>query len=285
VDSTSRTEWYRTRLTIYMRGCPYRSRARRKEPKTRLLVHSGNRFGPNETWLCSRAFHFEPLPRIVAQEPLRHLTAGRISGAEYQNSFFSHVHLTCSAGNQCRVRLHAAQTESITGTSTKTPVARAAPDCGPNNAIAVATANSKKFEAPMSAPGAATECSTLSHFIRPKASSGIHAHDDLSESWVFKGGTCLKKCFFETYRFSEDLDFTLRDEAQLDENFLQEALQEVVARVTDQSGLTIPPDQLEFDIYGSSRQQGLSVSVAAADGPTTPSGRGDGCSRIDRTLN
>lgn len=28
-------------------------------------------------------------------------------------------------------------------------------------------------------------------------------------SWVFKGGTCLKKCYFKDYRFSEDLDFTL----------------------------------------------------------------------------
>ena len=25
---------------------------------------------------------------------------------------------------------------------------------------------------------------------------------------AFKGGTCLKKCYFETYRFSEDLDFS-----------------------------------------------------------------------------
>lgn len=31
--------------------------------------------------------------------------------------------------------------------------------------------------------------------------------------WIFKGGTCVKKCFFETYRFSEDLDFSLRSEA------------------------------------------------------------------------
>jgi hypothetical protein len=38
VDSTPRTEWYGTRLTIYMKGCPYRSRARRRERKTRLLV-------------------------------------------------------------------------------------------------------------------------------------------------------------------------------------------------------------------------------------------------------
>jgi hypothetical protein len=34
--------------------------------------------------------------------------------------------------------------------------------------------------------------------------AGIDAHEELAESWVFKGGTCLKKCYFETYRFSED---------------------------------------------------------------------------------
>jgi predicted nucleotidyltransferase component of viral defense system len=45
--------------------------------------------------------------------------------------------------------------------------------------------------------------------------AGIYAHEELAENWIFKGGTCLKKCFFETYRFSEDLDFTLRDEPQL----------------------------------------------------------------------
>jgi predicted nucleotidyltransferase component of viral defense system len=42
--------------------------------------------------------------------------------------------------------------------------------------------------------------------------AGINAYDELGETWVFKGGTCLKKCYFETYRFSEDLDFTLRNE-------------------------------------------------------------------------
>jgi predicted nucleotidyltransferase component of viral defense system len=35
--------------------------------------------------------------------------------------------------------------------------------------------------------------------------------------------------FWPTYRFSEDLDFTLQDEAQLDEDFLQATLQDVVA--------------------------------------------------------
>jgi len=50
--------------------------------------------------------------------------------------------------------------------------------------------------------------------------AGIYAHEKLKDTWVFKGGTCLKKCYFETYRFSEDLDFTLTDSNHLDEAFL-----------------------------------------------------------------
>ena len=38
---------------------------------------------------------------------------------------------------------------------------------------------------------------------------GIAKHDQLSKSISFKGGTVLKKVYFEDYRFSEDLDFTL----------------------------------------------------------------------------
>lgn len=38
---------------------------------------------------------------------------------------------------------------------------------------------------------------------------GIAQHVQLSETLVFKGGTLLKKVYFEDYRFSEDLDFTL----------------------------------------------------------------------------
>jgi predicted nucleotidyltransferase component of viral defense system len=44
--------------------------------------------------------------------------------------------------------------------------------------------------------------------------AGIAAHPEINNTWVFKGGTCLKKCYFETFRFSEDLDFTLIEEAQ-----------------------------------------------------------------------
>ncbi|MBE9490104.1 MAG: nucleotidyl transferase AbiEii/AbiGii toxin family protein [Bacteroidetes bacterium] len=38
---------------------------------------------------------------------------------------------------------------------------------------------------------------------------GVAQHSTLSKTIVFKGGTVLKKVYFEDYRFSEDLDFTL----------------------------------------------------------------------------
>jgi len=45
--------------------------------------------------------------------------------------------------------------------------------------------------------------------------AAINHNAKFCDTWAFKGGTCLKKCYFETYRFSEDLDFTLTDENHL----------------------------------------------------------------------
>ena len=86
--------------------------------------------------------------------------------------------------------------------------------------------------------------------------AGISAHEALVGHWVFKGGTCLKKCYFETYRFSEDLDFTITDEAQLDEDFLLATFREISQWVYDESGIEIPGDQIRFkltDICGGGR--------------------------------
>lgn len=41
---------------------------------------------------------------------------------------------------------------------------------------------------------------------------GVAEHEQLKQTLVFKGGTVLKKVYFEDYRFSEDLDFTLLDD-------------------------------------------------------------------------
>jgi len=41
--------------------------------------------------------------------------------------------------------------------------------------------------------------------------AAIHSNAELADVVAFKGGTALRKCFFRGYRFSEDLDFTLRE--------------------------------------------------------------------------
>jgi predicted nucleotidyltransferase component of viral defense system len=113
--------------------------------------------------------------------------------------------------------------------------------------------------------------------------AGINAHDELGESWVFKGGTCLKKCYFETYRFSEDLDFTLRSEEHRDEEFLRTAFEEVISWVTEQSGLNIPADQLEFDIYDNSRGRRNCQGKIAYRGPVSPTSGGWPKIKLDLT--
>lgn len=43
------------------------------------------------------------------------------------------------------------------------------------------------------------------------------AYSPLRDRLAFKGGTALKKCYFEDYRFSEDLDFTLIEKTPWEE--------------------------------------------------------------------
>jgi predicted nucleotidyltransferase component of viral defense system len=68
---------------------------------------------------------------------------------------------------------------------------------------------------------------------------GIGSHPVLGDGWIFKGGTCLKKCFVETYRFSEDLDFTVVEGAPLAPGDLQPVLAEVLDAIEQESGLSL----------------------------------------------
>jgi len=67
---------------------------------------------------------------------------------------------------------------------------------------------------------------------------GIAQHEHLSKTIVFKGGTVLKKVYFEDYRFSEDLDFTLLDnEVSNDQIF--EWFAEVFEYVRDEANIPL----------------------------------------------
>ncbi|SPD73847.1 conserved hypothetical protein [uncultured Desulfobacterium sp.] len=82
---------------------------------------------------------------------------------------------------------------------------------------------------------------------------GIFNHPAIGDKWVFKGGTCLKKCYFETYRFSEDLDFTISASYGLESEFLVACFKEISAWIYDASGIEIPQDTIRFDVYENQR--------------------------------
>lgn len=83
--------------------------------------------------------------------------------------------------------------------------------------------------------------------------AGIAAHPELGLAWVFKGGTCLKKCYFETYRFSEDLDFTLTSSEHLDQAFLEGAFRKIAEWVYEAAGIEVPADAIRFEVYDNKR--------------------------------
>lgn len=67
------------------------------------------------------------------------------------------------------------------------------------------------------------------------------AQSDLRPVLAFKGGTALKRCYFADYRFSEDLDFTLREALPFEE--IRARLDPVYAAVGQQSGIVFAFDR------------------------------------------
>ena len=90
--------------------------------------------------------------------------------------------------------------------------------------------------------------------------ASIARNPETSGYWVFKGGTCLKKCFFETYRFSEDLDFTLLPGSRYSQPEILKVLRDIARDSAELSGLDLPPDQVavipRHDRFGRSTFEG-----------------------------
>lgn len=102
--------------------------------------------------------------------------------------------------------------------------------------------------------------------------AGISNHPELGSNWIFKGGTCLKKCYFETYRFSEDLDFTLTKQEQQNEDFLNKAFKEVAGWVYDASGIEVPHELIRFEVYENPRGTKSVQGRISYRGPLQPGG-------------
>ena len=83
--------------------------------------------------------------------------------------------------------------------------------------------------------------------------AGIFNSVNLNKKWIFKGGTCLKKCYFDEYRFSEDLDFTIVDSKHMDVDFLLTEFVKISAWIYEESGIEVPIDMIKFEQYENLR--------------------------------
>lgn len=97
--------------------------------------------------------------------------------------------------------------------------------------------------------------------------AGVSENPRTRDVWVFKGGTCLKKCYFETYRFSEDLDFTLLDGSQVDAAVLRDLLSEIAQWVFDESGIAFPEEARAFEVYRNPRGKNSAQGRVGYRGP------------------
>jgi predicted nucleotidyltransferase component of viral defense system len=102
--------------------------------------------------------------------------------------------------------------------------------------------------------------------------AGIARDEELARAWLFKGGTCLKKCFFETYRFSEDLDFTVIEPRQLDRDFLIGRFKALAIWLYDMTGIELPAELLRFDVYDLKTGGRAGEGRLAYRGPIAPRG-------------
>jgi len=97
--------------------------------------------------------------------------------------------------------------------------------------------------------------------------SGIAENPELSRTWVFKGGTCLRKCYYETYRFSEDLDFTIADGGPEEPEDLLPIFSDIATWVRDASGIELVIDDRSFKRARNKRGIPTTLGRVAYRGP------------------
>jgi predicted nucleotidyltransferase component of viral defense system len=76
--------------------------------------------------------------------------------------------------------------------------------------------------------------------------AAVTQNQETAENWIFKGGTCIKKCYFETYRFSEDLDFSLRPGANYRAIGIRGILGFLASTTAAMSGISFPENLVEI---------------------------------------
>ena len=96
---------------------------------------------------------------------------------------------------------------------------------------------------------------------------GMQKTSTLFGGLIFKGGTCLKKCYFESYRFSEDLDFTISNLDDRNPDYLKTVFVDIADWVYEQIGLTFPAESISFELYKNPRGEHSIQGKLAYIGP------------------
>jgi predicted nucleotidyltransferase component of viral defense system len=97
--------------------------------------------------------------------------------------------------------------------------------------------------------------------------AGIASHTELNRSWIFKGGTCLRKCYYETFRFSEDLDFTIIGGGPEEPEALMPIFGGVADWIREESGLELVLDNNSFQRKRNKRGKPTTQGRIAYRGP------------------
>lgn len=92
----------------------------------------------------------------------------------------------------------------------------------------------------------------LSHFLNT-----MFHFKEVRKNFVFKGGTCLRKCYFEDYRFSEDLDFTLIN-AEFNVNV--QFLEKIIKQAEINSGAKFHLKEIKSQVHNNIAQ-GYEITV------------------------
>lgn len=83
----------------------------------------------------------------------------------------------------------------------------------------------------------------LGHFL-----NAFFSFSHNQSNFIFKGGTCLRKCYIKDYRFSEDLDFTLvNKDFVVDKSFIND----VIKKAESLSSVKFHLNSLQLQIHNN----------------------------------
>ena len=77
---------------------------------------------------------------------------------------------------------------------------------------------------------------------------GIANDPVISKDWLLKGGSAIKKCYVDTHRYSQDLDFTVLPGGMTDPEELQQSFTSILKNIEERSGIDFSVQEHSFSM-------------------------------------